>query len=76
MNKHRRKRIEDVISQLEILASEIEEIQSEEEEAYDNLPIALQESERGERMLEAVDSLSSAFNDLELIVSELGRAVE
>ena len=76
MNKHRRKRIEDVISQLEILKSEIEEIYSEEEEAYDNLPASLQESERGEWMLEAVDSLESAFRDLEEIIDALGRASE
>ena len=43
MNKDRRERIQNIIDQLTDLETEIEKIQDEEQEAYDNLPESLQE---------------------------------
>ena len=65
MNKARRKRIEDVRSQLEALKQEIDEILSEEQEAFDNMPESLQEGERGQAMTEAIDALESAIGSFE-----------
>ena len=47
------------------LMDDIEEVQNEEQEAYDNMPENLQESERGEAMQEAIDNLDSAWSSLE-----------
>lgn len=78
MNKIRRKALRDIIKQLgelENLRSEIaerlEEIMDEEQEALDNLPDSLQESERGQQMQEYIDTMSSVLDDLDLIDTEI-----
>ena len=52
MNAARRKELNKLIGQLEDIKSQIEELQQEEQDAYDNLPESLQDGERGERMQE------------------------
>lgn len=61
MNKPRREKIQKV---LEIL----EEVISEEELAYDNMPENIQESEKGEKIEEGLDDLNDVKNDLESIL--------
>lgn len=73
MNAKRRNAIESVINELierfeEIKAEAIDqlsEIRDEEQEAYDNLPEALQDSERGENMQNCIDALEYFMSDLE-----------
>lgn len=73
MNTKRRNAIESVINELierfeEIKAEAIDqlsEIRDEEQEAYDNLPESLQESERGENMQNCIDALEEFMSDLE-----------
>ena len=68
MNKARRKQIEKIIARLEDLKSSLESIredfegiQSDEQEAFDNIPENLQQdSERYETAAAAVDALDSA----------------
>ena len=73
MNAKRRNAIDSVINELiekfeEIKAEAIDqlsEIRDEEQEAYDNLPEALQDSERGENMQNCIDALEYFMSDLE-----------
>lgn len=73
MNAKRRNAIDSVINDLidkfeEIKAEAIDqlsEIRDEEQEAYDNLPESLQESERGENMQNCIDALEYFMSDLE-----------
>lgn len=73
MNAKRRNTIDSVINELiekfeEIKAEAIDqlsEIRDEEQEAYDNLPESLQESERGENMQNCIDALEYFMSDLE-----------
>lgn len=73
MNAKRRNAIECVINELierfeEIKAEAIDqlsEIRDEEQEAYDNLPESLQDSERGENMQDCIDALEEFMSDLE-----------
>lgn len=73
MNAKRRNAIESVINELierfeEIKAEAIDqlsEIRDEEQEAYDNLPESLQDSERGENMQDCIDALEEFMSDLE-----------
>ena len=65
MNKVRRNRIADVQSKLEELKAEIESICKEEQEAYDNMPEQFQDSERGENISEAIESLESAMDSFD-----------
>lgn len=76
MNKQRRKWLEDTIAKLEENKSEIESIEQEEREAYDNLPESIQESERGESMLENADELEQAASDLDDLISNLNEILE
>ena len=72
MNEKRRNAIESVINDLidkfeEIKAEAIDqlsEIRDEEQEAYDNLPESLQDSERGENMQNCIDALEEFMSDL------------
>ena len=73
MNAKRRNAIDSVINELiekfEEIKSEaidqLSEIRDEEQEAYDNLPESLQESERGENMQDCIDALEYFMSDLE-----------
>ena len=56
MNKDRRKRLEDLSEQIDIIKNELEEIRDEEQEARDNLPDNLQESSKAERMDEIIQA--------------------
>lgn len=84
MNAKRRDRIDSVINELierfeEIKAEAIDqlsEIRDEEQEAYDNLPESLQESERGENMQNCIDALEYFMSDLENMEIEAGDLLE
>lgn len=65
MNKARRKRLGEIIDQLEYLREDLDAVASEEREAYDNLPESLQESDRGCAMEEAADELDDICSELE-----------
>lgn len=76
MNAARRKRIDEVMAQLEPLKELVEEILSEEQEAFDNMPEGLQQSSRGEAAESAIGSLESAFGQIEEAINELSAAQE
>ena len=65
MNKQRRKELDTLFHKIEALSDELSDVLNEEQEAYDNLPEGLQESEKGEAMQEAIDNLESALSSLE-----------
>ena len=62
MNNKTRKEIANAIRQIENVVSSI---LADEEEAFDNMPEGLQESERGDISQEAQDNLSNAIDALE-----------
>lgn len=77
MNKDRRKRIDEIHAALEQWVSMIEDLESEEQDAFDGMPEGLQNSERGQvsqsaidALAEARDSLSSALDALDAARSE------
>ena len=43
---------------------DLETVCGEEQDAYDNLPESLQESDRGETMYNAIDNMESAMSSL------------
>lgn len=83
MEKKRRKRLEDVIadleqwkeevsdlvSRIEDIKSDIEEIYDEEKDAYDRL--LFPESEQGERSQSAIDSLELAIDSVDQMADDL-----
>lgn len=76
MNKSRRKCLSEIAEKLELLNAEIEEVRSQEEEAYDNLPESIQGAEKGERMQEIIDMLQSAFDSVEEAVNGINECQE
>lgn len=76
MNKERRKRIEALQEQIAGIALELENLTNEEQEAYDNLPESIQETERGERMQSAADALEEAYSNMESVHDNLTEALE
>lgn len=76
MNNTRRKAIQNIMDKLEELMEEIEAIRDEEQEAYDNLPESLQNSERGEVMDSAIYNLDDAAENVQLVIDALESAKE
>ena len=74
MNNPRRKKISKLIEQLDALKSELEEILSEEQESFDNIPEAFQETDRYAEAEEKLDYLDSAFGGLEEVIDNLTEA--
>ena len=74
MNAKRRKSLRVIIAKLEEMESLRQEIQEqlgeiidEEQEALDNMPESLQESERGQKMQEYIDTMEGVLDDLDIL---------
>jgi hypothetical protein len=76
MNKARRISITKIADSLQALKSDVESIQLEEQDAYDNLPESIQDGERGDRMQEAIDNLDDALTLIDEAVTSLMQAAE
>lgn len=78
MNTARRKQIAKIAKSIrevqEIMdgiRADIEGIQDEEQEAFDNLPESIQESERGENSQYAIDELEDILSNLDTIKDDV-----
>lgn len=76
MNKDRRQRLRFCIDRLTELAVGIEAICSEEEEAYQNMPEGLQNSDRGQKMEFNVDTLQEIVSTIQEVGSLLEEVIE
>lgn len=76
MNNIRRKQIQRIWDAVSAVQSDLEDIQNDEQEAYDNLPESLQYSERGEAMENAISELEDAISSLEELLEHLETAAE
>jgi hypothetical protein len=65
MNSIRRKQLEDLIPKIEALKTSLENILSDEQDAFDNMPENLQNSTRYEMAAEACDNLCDAVDLLD-----------
>lgn len=83
MNNQRRKQLAGAIEKLEQAVALIEEtketvefVNEEEQEAYDNMPESLQESERGQTIQENIDKLEDVIFNIESYIDEINDSVE
>lgn len=76
MNKQRRKEIQGLIDQIADLKQSIEEINEQEAEYYNNMPEGIQDGERGDIALRAMDCLEEATGYLEDAETSLHEAME
>lgn len=73
MNNDRRTRLGEVRDSLDDIITQIEELKDEEQEAYDNLPEGLQQSDRGDKMQTAIETMEeaiSAIGDVQQTIDE------
>ena len=75
MNKNRRKRLTELMDELHDLKDELEILTEEEEEYLDSIPENLQGSEKYEKAEGACDSLRSAVDTFDEVLSYIEDAI-
>lgn len=76
MNNTRRKALRELIDRIEGAKMEIEEIKTEEEEYYNNMPEAFQDGEKGDRAQTVIEYLDEAMTAADNVVENLTEAAE
>lgn len=76
MNKERRKALAEIVDQLAGIRSAIEQVKDDEQDAFDNMPEGLQQSEKGEKAENAISRLDDALSAVDDIESALIEASE
>lgn len=76
MNNTRRKALRELIDRIEGAKREIEEIKTEEEEYYNNMPEAFQDGEKGDRAQTVIEYLDEAMTAADNVVENLTEAAE
>ena len=71
MNAKRRKQLANAVEVLNNVLELLEEVTADEQDAYDNLPESIQDSERGDAMQENVDEMEDASSSLQDIIDQL-----
>lgn len=76
MNKQRRQQLYDATAALDEAVAVIQDIHSEEDEAYNNLSEGLQCSKTGDSMQDAMDKMDGFIDKIEAIKSEIEEFAE
>jgi hypothetical protein len=76
MNNTRRKSLRELIEKTEGLKLEIEEIRTEEEEYYNNMPEAFQDGDKGDRAQTVIEYLDEAMTAAGDVIENLTSAAE
>ena len=76
MNKERRKILAKIVEKLDEARNLLDEVKSDEECVFDNMPENLQCSERGETMGEYISTMEDGVDTLEDIVSSLEEIID
>lgn len=61
-------KLNELMPEYETIKSDIEMVRNDEQDAYDNLPEAFQNGERGERMQEVIEELDTALEEIGEII--------
>lgn len=64
MNKKRRKEIENLRESISETKAKLQDLLDEEQQAFDNMPESIQESERGEEIQEIIEYMEAAIDSL------------
>ena len=76
MNNTRRKSLRELIEKTEGIKQEIEEIRTEEEEYYNNMPSSVQDGEKGDRAQTVIEYLDEAMTAAGDVIENLTSAAE
>lgn len=76
MNNTRRKNLRELIETTEGIKSKIEELRTEEEEYYNNMPESFQDGEKGDRAQTVIEYLDEAMTAAGDVIENLTSAAE
>ena len=76
MNNTRRKSLRELIETTEGIKSKIEELRTEEEEDYNNMPESFQDGEKGDRAQTVIEYLDEAMTAAGDVIENLTSAAE
>lgn len=76
MNNTRRKQLRELAEKAEGLKQKIEELRTEEEEYYNNMPEAFQDGEKGDRAQTVIEYLDEAMTAAGDVIENLTSAAE
>nr|DAO40120.1 MAG TPA: hypothetical protein [Caudoviricetes sp.] len=76
MNNTRRKNLRELIEKTEGIKQGIEELRTEEEEYYNNMPEAFQDGEKGDRAQTVIEYLDEAMTAASDVIENLTSAAE
>ncbi|MFQ6940616.1 MAG: hypothetical protein ACLR8T_13125 [Alistipes finegoldii] len=76
MNNTRRKSLRELIETTEGIKSKIEELRTEEEEYYNNMPESFQDGEKGDRAQTVIEYLDEAMTAAGDVIENLTSAAE
>jgi len=76
MNKQRRKELRKIKDKLIDIQTELENIKEQEEEAYENMPDSLKNTEKGQKMEEGISSLDGAYDIINDAISYIEEVTE
>lgn len=76
MNRQRRQQLYDATSALDEAVAVIQDIHSEEDEAFNNLSEGLQCSRTGDSMQDAMDKLDGFVDKIESVKNEIEKFIE
>lgn len=68
MNKERKQRFNEVTASLEEAKDILNDIQNDEQDAYDSLPVGLQMSSRGDQMQEYIDLIDECIDKIDTAI--------
>lgn len=71
MNKDRRNKIQQIIDNINLVKSELQNVLDDEEFAFDSMPENLQYSIRGEESQEAIGYMNEAIECLDNVIETL-----
>ena len=71
MNKLQRKVLDEIVEKLESIRNDLEGLNSEEQDKFDNLPESLQESDRGRALEANADLFGCVVSDIESVINSL-----
>lgn len=76
MNNTRRRQVRQEIDKIRESLTELQTLQEEEQESFDNLPENLQYSEKGENMERCADELQNLIDNIEMEIDEVDNILE
>ena len=74
MNQMKRNILRKARSMLENASELVIQVRDDEQDSFDNLPEGIQESERGQKMEEAIDAMDSAMDSISEAIEHLEEA--